>query len=618
MPQAPRPRPHALVNLLRGAGSLDLDPAALLAKLLDKADANRDGRITAGDLRARGPVEIDLPIAPGLELRVRGSERLAQLAALLSDVVAAGRPGRARVEIEDLLRGRVAEALALVTSAWDGLTRRADHAHSLIPAARGGDCRPADGVATLYVPASDPPAVRRLRREVGADRGARVVVFPDRLSRETLASLARRPGIAYLPHPYLVPGGRFEEMYGWDSYFMALGALATGRPDLALAVAENQIYEALHYGKIPNSNRSWHLSRSQPPMLGRLVLRLHDWLDPLGDPRALPFLRRGAHAVERELERVWLRPPRITPTGLSRYHDEAGGPVAEIPPGAHPDRPRTAEGWRHDRALRESGWDLTHRFGRRAHRHLPVCLNALLYQQEASLAEMWRRIEGERSTRAARWTAASEARRRRMDALLWDARRGLYLDFDLDAERRGRYETLATFYPLWVGAASEEQAARVAESAELFLERGGLATSSRRSRERAGRAPFQWDWPLGWAPLQIIAVEGLRRYGFLALADEVAYRWLWMVLRIAGNDNGLLVEKYDVVRRSAQVEAEYENQGADRGAYLDRQTRRPLGFGWTNAAIPLLLAALPRRLRRALDQGQPPRQVVFSTAARPA
>jgi len=98
----------------------------------------------------------------------------------------------------------------------------------------------------------------------------------------------------------------------------------------------------------------------------------------------------------------------------------------------------------------------------------------------------------------------------------------------------------------------------------------------------------------------------LRRYGFQALADEIAYRWLWMILRIAGEGNGFMMEKYDVVRRSAEVRAEYANQGSDRGPYLDRDPNHSHGFGWTNASIPILLEGLPDPVRQALDHGRRP------------
>jgi alpha,alpha-trehalase len=299
---------------------------------------------------------------------------------------------------------------------------------------------------------------------------------------------------------------------------------------------------------------------------------------------------------------VWGAAPRITPIGLSRYHDEAEGPCPEVDPGFYQRNPQTPAYWRHDRALRESGWDLTHRFGEDAHMHVPVCLNALLYRYERDLAAMYRRLDGARSARATRYERRALLRRRLVDEFLWNEKSGLYFDWSLSKRAQSTYESAATFYPLWVGMASGEQAARVAENAERFLAPGGLLTTTQRSRDLAPEERFQWDWPLGWAPLNIIAVEGLRRYGYHHLADRIAYRWVWMVMQIAGEGNGIIKEKYDVVSRTVEVNVdEYHNQGNDRGAYLSTESQKSLGFGWTNASIPLLVAGLEEPLQAKLD-----------------
>jgi alpha,alpha-trehalase len=414
-----------------------------------------------------------------------------------------------------------------------------------------------------------------------------------------------KPGMLYLPRPYLVPGGRFVQMFGWDSYFNARGALASRRPELARDMLENQLYEIEHYGKIPNSNLSYHLSRTQPPLMPRLALELH----AVRPDRAL--LKRVVKQAEQELETVFRTGPRATPGGLSRYKDDVEGPDAEdLAKHYAAERPDTVEFHRHDRAIRESGWDMCHRFGTATHHHEPVCLNSLLFQYELDLARLLRLVEGDGSVRAARYQRAARTRARTMRARFWDEARGMFFDHDFVAGRRSRYESLATFYPLWTGWASREEAAAVAASLPRFLQAGGLTSSTQASREAAGGEDLQWDWPFGWAPHQVIAVEGLRRYGFHAEADAVAYRWLSMVLDIAGGHNGLIKEKYDVVRRSAEVPVEYGNQGADRGALLVPRSERTLGFAWTNASVLLLLDGLSPELQAALDAGLPAEKVV--------
>ena len=332
-------------------------------------------------------------------------------------------------------------------------------------------------------------------------------------------------------------------------------------------------------------------------------------------------MRRVAAAAERELHEVWLAPPRITDTGLSLYRDEREGPLPEVRPSRYRVWIDEPEFLLHQRAVRESGWDMTHRFGDRGHRTLPVCLNALLYGYERDLAEIYRRVDGPLSTDASRLEAAAAERKSRIDRLLWDEARGLYFDWDIDRRERNTYEHVASFYALWVGLASRAQAARIERSLPLFEMPGGLAVSSERSRRRAGGEDLQWDWPNGWAPHQVIAIEGLRRYGFTADADRIAVGWLSMIFDVAGANDALIKEKYDVVARTADVPAEYGNQGGDRGplATYSRSCRRwprppscvtltlrdalerPIGFGWTNASVTLLLRGLSADGRRGLE-----------------
>ncbi|HLL55028.1 MAG TPA: trehalase family glycosidase, partial [Myxococcaceae bacterium] len=458
--------------------------------------------------------------------------------------------------------------------------------------------RPPDGVERVYVPAKDPVALRKLKAQARRS-GLEVVPLTKPRGAEDWRRLAAAPGMLYLPRPYVVPGGRFVQMFGWDSYFNGRGALASGRYELARDLLENQLYEIAHYGKIPNSNLSYHLSRTQPPLMPRLARELH----AVRPDRAL--LKRVAAQAEQELDTVFRTGPRATPSGLSRYKDDSEGPDAEEMSAIYEFRPDDEEFHRHDRALREAGWDMSHRFGHGTHRHEPVCLNSLLYQYELDLAWILRQVEGNGSLRAKALEQAARTRARTMRARFWDEGRGMFFDHDFVAEKRSGYETMATFYPLWTGWASEREAAAVAAAVPHFLEAGGMAATSQASREAAGGEELQWDWPSGWAPLQIIAVEGLRRYGFHAQADAVAYRWLSMVLDIAGRNNGLIKEKYDVVRRSADVPAEYGNQGADRGPYLADRSERTVGFAWTNASVLLLMDGLSPELRQALDADMP-------------
>jgi alpha,alpha-trehalase len=225
--------------------------------------------------------------------------------------------------------------------------------------------------------------------------------------------------------------------------------------------------------------------------------------------------------------------------------------------------------------MRESGFDPSNRFGPFSAditSHVPVCLNALLYQMERDLAQM-RRLLGNFSA-AQRFDALADERRARIDRYLWDEKQGLYLDYNFETGRRRAYPFAATFYPLWAGAASAAQAARVAKNLPLFEEKYGLLTSTTTSGS-------QWDAPFGWAPLQLIAAEGLRRMGHAQDADRLARKFIALVTRDFER-TGTIVEKYDVRRGSSEV------AGDIRFGYSENQ----VGFGWTNAAFLELLAVL--------------------------
>jgi alpha,alpha-trehalase len=233
----------------------------------------------------------------------------------------------------------------------------------------------------------------------------------------------------------------------------------------------------------------------------------------------------------------------------------------------------TAEYYKGDRAMRESGFDVTFSYGPYAagtHHHAAVGLNSLLYKTEEDLALMASRLG--RETELRKWRQLAARRKARMNEYLWDARAGLFYDWNAKEGRRSDYEYATTFYPLWVGLASPEQARAVVRRLSDFEQPGGLAMS----REQTG---VQWDAPYGWAPIQLLAVEGLRRYGYDAEADRISRKFLSMVAEDYRNTQGIH-EKYDVVRRTWKVDVKtgYEEN--------------VVGFGWTNGVFLELLHGL--------------------------
>ena len=415
-------------------------------------------------------------------------------------------------------------------------------------------------------------------------------------------------GLLYLPRPYVVPGGRFNEMYGWDSYFIQVGLLLDGETGRARDMALNFLYEIDHYGTILNANRTYYLTRSQPPFLTEMVLGVYE------KTRDKEWLRRTRPAIEKYY-RFWTTEPHLIPgTGLSRYYDLGEGPAAEVLSDerdaqgrTHYDRirehyrdhPDAAKGdydldryydrkndrltdlfYKGDRSMRESGFDPSNRFGLfnvDVIHYAPVCLNTLLFRMETEAAEVEETLGNAPGARE--WRRRADTRKAAIDRYLWDEDSGLYLDYNFETKQRRKYEFATTFYPLWAGLASKAQAERVRGNLKLFEAPGGLLTSTRVTGN-------QWDAPFGWAPLQMIPIDGLRRSGFQDDADRVARKFLALVVK-EFEEHGTIVEKYDVQRRESDVEA-----GIKFG-YAANQ----VGFGWTNAAFLDLLAGLERKPR---------------------
>lgn len=439
----------------------------------------------------------------------------------------------------------------------------------------------------------------------GVGQRLRAEMRPEEFARIELRTLSTHPatdepGLLYLPRPYVVPGGRFNEMYGWDSYFIQVGLLRDGETALARDMAENFIYEVEHYGQVLNANRTYYTTRSQPPFLTRMLLAVFERDEDRN------WLARAVPAVEKYY-RYWTEGAHLTPNGLSRYFDSGTGPAPEVladerdPQGrTHYDRVKefyrthdvtdydarrfydrerdelTPEFYKGDRSMRESGFDPSNRFGpfnAEITSYDPVCLNSLLYVYERDAARIMSLVG--RGAESATWARRADARRERINRLMWDERDGLYYDYNFEKSEVRRYPFVTTFYPLWAGVATQGQAARVARNLHLFERAGGLRTSTNVSGS-------QWDAPFGWAPMQLVAVEGLRRYGFNSEADRISVNFLSLMLKEFIEHN-TIVEKYDVEARTSSLGAGL------RFGYSSNE----IGFGWTNAAFAELYAQLP-------------------------
>jgi alpha,alpha-trehalase len=523
--------------------------------------------------------------------------------------------------------------LNYINSAWDTLTRSMTECVSVVD--------PKIKVPpVLYLPSevAEPAAVHKL----AADCNVRVEHLPMEIHRlgEIDTSKIQPHGLLYLPNKYVVPGGRFNEMYGWDSYFIIRGLLQASRLDLARGMVDNFFFEIEHYGAMLNANRTYYLTRSQPPFVSSMFVDVYRATQKDGHADKA-WLERAYADLDKDYG-MWTREPHLAgQTGLSRYYDFGEGPppeavqdetgfyrkvaqyfflhpaqadgyVVDTVPAATEavagsaytlqvcDLPLTmaraecekarqfklsADYYKGDRSMRESGFDVSFRFapfGAATHHYAPVCLNSLLYKMEKDLEQisLWLGHAED----AKKWNQRAEARQQLISRYFWNQEQGLFFDYNLQTSQMSNYRYASTFYPLWAGLATPEQAKAVAGNLKIFNQPGGLPMST----DDTGA---QWDLPYGWGNIEMLAIEGLRRYGYNAEADRVSYEFLSMVAENFRRD-GNIREKYNVVTRSSEshVELGYE--------------MNVVGFGWTNAAFLELLHGLPKPMVEELEQEQ--------------
>lgn len=387
-----------------------------------------------------------------------------------------------------------------------------------------------------------------------------------------------------LPHSYVVPGGRFRELYYWDSYFTMLGLARSGRQDLVENMIANFGSLLDSIGHIPNGTRSYYASRSQPPFFYLMVELSRDTSED--------HLRRQLGWMIKE-HAFWMAGEHVVPAGgaarrvvrladgslLNRYWDDLDRPRDEswredvALAGRVPARDARAL-WRDIRAAAESGWDFSSRWladGRnletiRTTQLVPVDLNALMFGLEQAIAA--KAVELGESDVAADFAERAAARARAISDHLWHEEGGYYADFDFNGGYSSDRLTAASAFPLFAGLATAPRAAQTATALQQLLRPGGLMTTLDDSGQ-------QWDAPNGWAPLQWIAIIGLRRYGETQFADTIAAHWMSMVESHYAA-TGQLFEKYDVTTCSAGSGGEYATE---------------IGFGWTNGVTLELLAA---------------------------
>lgn len=390
-----------------------------------------------------------------------------------------------------------------------------------------------------------------------------------------------------LPYKYVVPGGRFDEQYYWDSYFIMLGLAADHKWDLIEGMIKNFAYMIRKFGYIPTANRTYYLSRSQPPFFSHMIRLLATHKGNAVFVEYLPYLiqeyrfwTRGRGKLAKEEHRAYARLVEMDNGALlNRYYDNKTTPRPESlgedtgtamdAVEREPDRL-----YLHLRAGAESGWDFSSRWFEdpkdistiHTADIIPVDLNCLLYQLETTIAESYQLFK--QPLLAGKFSKLASRRAEAITKYCWDHESKFFVDYNFHHHQLTHRMTLAGVFPLYAQIASVDQARFVAEKIKKdFLKTGGLVATLLETGQ-------QWDAPNGWAPLHWVVIQGLRNYGYNSLANEIKHRWLKTTQSVYSTQYKM-VEKYDMIR--------LDRPGGG-GEY-------PLqdGFGWTNGVIKALL-----------------------------
>lgn len=649
------------------------DVELTLRELLQNEDTNHDHQITIEDT---GPKVLKLGTANSNGFRygeVRGTYMLSNL---LQELTIAQRFGRNQLILdEDRLSENPVKRMrrVITTQFWKSLTRQTTKDNIVEMAS---DTKIAEDyvddkgvrhvnkqLVRIYVPHDRLDqfdfydGIRKLSPHIPLD----VQLLPKDITPEYIKSINKKPGLLALAsypdpedpknlvsEPYVVPGGRFNELYGWDSYMETVGLLVDVTAEdhslllLARGMTENFMYEIKHYGKILNANRSYYLGRSQPPFLTDMALRVFNkTVEVNAEPldKLIDFLRRAVLAAISEYRKVWTSKPRLDEeTGLSCYHPDGVGVPPETEP-SHFDtvlapylekyglnredfiekynnrevtEPDLDEYFLHDRAVRESGHDTSYRLEGKAAYLATVDLNALLYKYEVDIAFILDSFfQGKIDhpdfgvETSSRWLKLAAQRQKNITKYLWNEKDSMFYDYNIKEKKQTGYESATTLWPLFSRVATPEQAkALVTNSISKFEESGGIVSGTLRCRGELSinRPSRQWDYPFGWAPHQMLAWIGLSNYGYDGVARRLAYRWCFMMIRSFVDYNGVIVEKYNVLKGAVphRVNAEYGNQGVDfKGVATE-------GFGWVNASFVFGLTFLNVHAQRNLGILTPP------------
>lgn len=636
--------------IVKTLGAFELVVEETLEALLLQEDTNGDKRIDVKD--TGGKKEFLLHSTSNNTYLVKGNYHLSNL---LEELCIAKELGKEKLYLTDkmLYENPVDRINRYIKEMyWDGLSRKisAENLFTIL-----NDSKNIKEFLYLYIPEKDEIAWKFYRQLTESHKEKIILkAVPENPTIEFYKSIKGEHGFLSLkikeepdgtlhPVPYIVPGGRFNEMYGWDTIFGVLGLLGDKKHDLAKHTVDNLLYEIEHYGRILNANRSYYLMRSQPPLLTIAAYLSFQELPHSGDN--ILWVKKLLETAEVEYETVWMKRGRYIPEiHLNTY----GGRSYKIPPEVEPghfdhiiepfakkagmsiddfslkymneelDEPELDEFFRHDVALRESGHDTTYRWNINGKdecaNFATVDLNCLLYRYEIDIYGFYEKIFHNKE-KAQLWKERALSRKAAIFKYLYNEEDGCFYDYNHVTQQQSTFLAATTLYPL-IGSSQyairynlldKKQVEKLLKNGLSKLEKkGGIASTSSDSIAHIPKhyPERQWDYPYGWAPHQIIVWGGLYNYHLDDIADRLIYKWLYMIVKNFIDYGGAIAEKYDVVNSTLDFLVEYGNEGTN-FEYLNKE-----GFGWTNSSFKYGWSKLSKKYHKHLVKLVPP-EIIF-------
>jgi alpha,alpha-trehalase len=612
---------------------LKLDILKTLNALLDQEDIDGDKKLTIED---KGPKSFVLTDAKEKKkITIEGTFHLSNL---LQELILAKEKNSDTIDTDTIFEEPINRFTRMIEDYyWAGLTRSIDK-KGLINVL--SDEKSSSDKQRMYVPYNDPTAFSYFKELESSINNFEVIKLPEIITPDYVLSINDKPGILSLKLeekkgkingvPFVVPGGRFNEMYGWDSYFESIGLLLGPKKQLAKTMADNFQYEIEHYGKILNANRTYYLTRTQPPFYSSIIREVFEKKVQGAD---IKWLKSHLMTAIKEYETVWMVPEkRLTKTGLNRYLAEGIGLPPEVEEGhyneilrsyaekANMSIPDYEKGYYqrkidntalddyfvHDRSVRENGHDTSYRLENRCAHLNCVDLNSFLYKYELDFSYLIKKYFNDafeyndgRIFTSDHWKIKATIRKNLMIKYLWNENDSIFYDYDFVEEKQIPFVSATSLLPLWAEIADNHHVEKMIKNTlPKLICLGGIAGCTEESRGEISenRPARQWDYPNGWAPHQMMIWKGLINYGYAEKAHELIYRWIWMITKNAVNYNGTIPEKYDVVSATHKVFAEYGNVGTN-FEYITRE-----GFGWMNASYIYGLSLLPDKFKNDINQ----------------